>query len=186
MSRATERERERENREAWRTGEPTPGGSQSINSLTRSPTKRDLLLLSPYARNATIYTANLEASITYAHSACLQPFCNRSPCTVSSRISSPPLRERERERRRRNRRRRSCAHTFEDDERERERESWLSARSKESGNGSSSILNSSSRFLYILENFLLLLIIYCEIYFILLIFEEIENFLLLLLLIIYL
>lgn len=121
VSRATERERERENREAWRTGEPTPGGSQSINSLTRSPTKRDLLLLSPYARNATIYTANLEASITYAHSACLQPFCNRSPCTVSSRISSPPLRERERERRRRNRRRRSCAHTFEDDERERER-----------------------------------------------------------------
>ena len=77
-------------------------------------------------------------------------------------------------------------HTRSKTTRERERESWLSARSKESGNGSSSILNSSSRFLYILENFLLLLIIYCEIYFILLIFEEIENFLLLLLLIIYL
>ena len=164
MSRATERERERENREAWRTGEPTPGGSQSINSLTRSPTKRDLLLLSPYARNATIYTANLEASITYAHSACLQPFCNRSPCTVSSRISSPPLRERERETAEESETTFLCTHVRRRREREREREPWLSARSKESGNGSrgrrsSSILNSSSRFLYILENFLLLLLL---------------------------
>lgn len=134
VSRATERERERENREAWRTGEPTPGGSQSINSLTRSPTKRDLLLLSPYARNATIYTANLEASITYAHSACLQPFCNRSPCTVSSRISSPPLRERERETAEESETTFLCTHVRRRREREREnRGSRRDQRNRETG-----------------------------------------------------
>ena len=86
-------------REAWRTGEPTPGGSQSINSLTRSPTKRDLLLS---LRSQCDYIYKQPGSLHYVRPlGCLQPFCNRSPCTVSlESLSSHPLsktRERERE-----------------------------------------------------------------------------------------
>lgn len=96
---ASEREN-RVSREAWRTGEPTPGGSQSINSLTRSPTKRDLLLS---LRSQCDYIYRQPGSLHYVRPlGCLQPFCNRSPCTVSlESLSSHPLsktRDRERQR----------------------------------------------------------------------------------------
>lgn len=93
-TRAT-REREgenREQREVWRTGEPTPGGSQSINSLTRSPTERDLLLS---LRSRCGYIYGQPGSLHYVRPlGCLQPFCNRSPCTVSleSPCPHPPSR----------------------------------------------------------------------------------------------
>lgn len=183
MSRATEREREREQRGlANRRANP---GRKPINKLTHSLRRETYYCSLPTLAMRLYIQPTWKPPLRTPTRPAYSHFVTVRRARFPLESPHPPC-EKERERDGGGIGDDVPVHTRSKTTRERERESWLSARSKESGNGSSSILNSSSRFLYILENFLLLLIIYCEIYFILLIFEEIENFLLLLLLIIYL
>jgi len=103
-----ERERERprvESREAWRTGEPTPG-RKPINKLThslswgerdppRSPcalATRRYVYVRAYIRTYVRTHTARPGSLHYIRPlGCLQPFCSRSPCVGLTRPPMPSI-----------------------------------------------------------------------------------------------